>query len=482
MKGQVNVKIDKKQAKPCKREIINPATNKIIAEVFDSSLQQVEEAVGKAKQAFEQSEWKKNKSLRVAVLTKLADLLEKEASIFAETETLNTGKPIKEAQLDIEDTINCLRYYANLIEENQPWTKNMFDDTNSKIIQEPIGVCALIVPWNFPLLLGMWKLAPALAAGNTVVFKPSELTPLSFLKLASLCKKAGIPEGVFNLLTGDGEVGSALVEHNDVAKVSFTGGSETGKRIYQQCAKEMKRVSLELGGKSPLLIFEDSEIDIAVDWTMFGSFFNQGQVCVASSRILVHKSIYNSFLSALTEAVAAIKIGNPLREETEMGPVISKEHLNKIQSFIKLGQEEGANLLTGGTLIDCEGGNYITPAVLIDVEQHMKVVQEEIFGPVITVQSFSSEEEAIALANGTRFGLAAGILTNDLMKAERVAEQLQAGTIWINGYHTPHIETAWGGFKESGIGRELGPSGLAAFTETKHVNTNSKLARANWYQ
>lgn len=464
------------------REIIDPSTGSVLTVVTEASAQQVEEAIIAAKKAFEQTDWSTNVQLRVSLLRKLADLLEVSAEAFAQIETQNTGKPIRESRLDISDSATCLRYYAGLVESRSRWQKEMYDGTISHITEEPIGVCALIVPWNFPLLLGMWKLAPALAAGNTVVCKPSELTPLSFLKLAILAEEVGIPDGVFNVVVGDGAtVGQALVSHKDVDKVSFTGGSETGKKIYQECAKEMKRVSLELGGKSPFIIFEDADVESAVDWALFGSFFNQGQVCVASSRLLIHQHLQSEFLKRLTDRLSRIIIGKPLDESTEMGPVISLAHLQKMEEFIQLGQLEGATLLTGGQRADEENGYYMTPAVFTNVNQEMRIVQEEIFGPVITVQSFTDEEEAIALANGTKYGLAAGILSHDVDKAKRVAARLQAGTVWINGYHTPHVETAWGGVKQSGIGRELGPYGLASFTEPKHINLNTKLQPIGWY-
>jgi betaine-aldehyde dehydrogenase len=462
------------------RQILNPATEMVLAEVTEASAVQVNQAVNAARWASDKSDWAHNTELRVTVLRKLANLIELSAEEMAKLETQNTGKPIRESQLDISDSVACLRYYAGLAENKEVWQKEMFDGTISRVTEEPIGVCSLIVPWNFPLLLGIWKLAPALAAGNTVVFKPSELTPLSFLKLTILMEEAGMPPGVFNLLTGDAEVGKALVQHPLVDKISFTGGSKTGQWIYGECARTMKRVSLELGGKSPLIIFDDADLETAVDWAMFGAFFNQGQVCVASSRILVHERLQDTFLERMSERLSNLKIGDPLDESTEMGPIISKNHLERIQKFIDIGSSEGATLYCGGAQI-FDKGYYMKPAVFINVKQDMRIVQEEIFGPVITIQSFTTEMEAVTLANGTAYGLAAGVLSKDLEKAERVANQLKAGTIWVNGYHTPHIEAPWGGFKQSGIGRELGPYGLSAFTELKHVNINGSLQPNGWY-
>lgn len=463
------------------RAIIDPSTGTVIAKISDASSEQVNEAVWAAKKAFEKTEWSRNISHRVSLLRQLAGLLEHSTEDLARIESRNTGKPIRESRLDVYDAVACLRYYADLVESRRECQKEMSDGTYSLITEEPIGVCALIVPWNFPLLLGVWKLAPALAAGNTVVFKPSELTPLSFINLAELAEKVGIPDGVFNLILGGGEVGQTLVSHPGIDKVSFTGGTETGKHIYQECAKTMKRVSLELGGKSPLLVFDDADVDTAVDWALYGSFFNQGQVCVASSRLLIHHSFEQEFLKKLTARSAEIKIGNPLDESTEMGPLISIQHLRKIEEYIQVGQSEGATLLAGGQRIGKENGYYLTPAVFTNVHQKMRIVQEEIFGPVVTVQQFHDEEEAIDLANGTKYGLAAGIFSRDVERAKRVAARLRVGTVWINGYHTPYVEAPWGGFKQSGIGRELGPHGLAAFTEPKHTNIRHHLQPNGWY-
>lgn len=465
------------------RAIIDPASGRLITVIQEASGEQAREAVQGAERAFVQTDWAQNQSLRIKVLRRLSDLLEASAETFAEIETQNTGKPIRESRLDISDAVSCLRYYADLQESKKTWSKEMDDGSISRVIEGPMGVCVLIVPWNFPLLLGIWKLAPALAAGNAVVFKPSEWTPLSFLTFAKLVKEAGLPDGIFNLVTGDGSsVGQELIKHGAVRKVSFTGSSKTGQLINRECAGTFKRVSLELGGKSPLLVFDDADIEAACDIALFSSYFNQGQVCVAASRILVQDSLYDSFLARLTERAKQIKIGDPRDEETEMGPVISQEHLAKIEHYIRAGKEEGARLVTGGERIIPQTGYYITPAVFTDVNQSMKIVQEEIFGPVITVQEFSNEDEAISLANGTRFGLAAGILTENEEKALRTAESLHAGIIWINSYHTPYLEAPWGGVKQSGIGRELGPYGLASFTEPKHINITSKLNPVEWYQ
>jgi betaine-aldehyde dehydrogenase len=464
-----------------KRRIINPANEIVLWEINDASKEQANEAVEVARHVFDHTDWALNEKKRIKVLRQVADLLINDAENVAEIETSNTGKPIRESRIDVEDTVSCLRYYADLVESRTPWQKKMEDGSMSTVFHEPIGVCSLVVPWNFPLLLGIWKIAPALAAGNTVVFKPSELTPLSMIRFTELLEKAGLPKGVFNLVLGEGNpVGEILVSHPRVDKVSFTGGSETGRKINETCAKSLKRVSLELGGKSPLIVMEDTDIDKAVEWILYGGFFNQGEVCVASSRILIHESIYSSVINRLKEKMGLIKIGNPMDDTTEMGPIISRSHLEKIKNYLSSGVEEGATLIGGQEL--GHSGFYLQPAIFVDVEQNMRIVQEEIFGPVLTIQSFEDEEEAIAFANGTKYGLAAGILSGDSRRAKRMASRFKAGTVWVNNYHTPYVEAPWGGYKQSGIGRELGPQGLAAFSEIKHVNETESLEAPGWYR
>jgi betaine-aldehyde dehydrogenase len=464
-----------------KRELINPATEGVITSVYEASKRQTQQAIQFAYEAFHQTDWATNSKKRSNHLLTLAQLLEESTEEFAILETVNTGKPIREAMLDISDSAICLRYYADLLMQQEPWIKEMEDSSTSKVVKEPIGVCSLIVPWNFPLLLGIWKIAPALAAGNTIVFKPSERTPLTAMKFAQLIEKAKLPAGVFNLVLGSGNpVGETMVMSELVDKVSFTGGSGTGRRINEQCAKTFKRVSLELGGKSPLLVFEDADLHLATEWALFGAFFNQGEVCVASSRLLVHVGIYEAFIDQLLVKLETLKIGNPLNENTELGPVINKQHLEKVLDYVQLAKEEGAVCVYGGERVNSTG-YYMTPAVFTNVKQDMKIVQEEVFGPFVTIQTFQTDQEAINLANGTKFGLAAGILTNDIDRAEKIASVIKAGTIWINGYHTPYVEAPWGGYKHSGIGRELGPQGLDTFRETKHVNLKGQLEPLNWY-
>lgn len=464
-----------------KREIINPANEEVIVNVPDATEEQVSLAIDSALNAFEQTDWQTNVNQRVDVLRRTADIMQRNADELAQLETTNTGKPIREARLDVEDSIACIRYYAELVENRTPWTQVMPDGTTSYVIEEPVGVTGLIVPWNFPLLLTVWKLAPALAAGNTVVLKPSELTPLSVIRLAEMFQEAGLPEGILNLVYGAGTIGEVIVRDSRVNKVSFTGSVSTGQKIFAQSAETMKRVSLELGGKSPLIIFDDVDLDYAAEWMIFGAFFNQGEVCVASSRILVSEKIVEALTERIIQRAQNIKIGDPNLEETELGPLISASHLENVQSYVEIGKNEGARCLTGGKVIEHKSGYFYKPTVFVDVTQDMRIVQEEIFGPVVTIQSFKDEEEAIKLANGTKFGLAAGIFTEDIERANRVLAKIKAGTIWVNGYHTPYVEAPWGGFKYSGIGRELGPQGLANYVEYKHVNTVPKLSQLGWY-
>ncbi|GMA62029.1 aldehyde dehydrogenase family protein [Alicyclobacillus fastidiosus] len=464
------------------RSLMNPATGEVIAHIREADATQVHDAVMAARTAFNETNWATDIKLRVQVLRKIADLLEMSRDEFACLETRNTGKPLRESELDVADSVSCFRYYADLIESKQPWQKEMWDGSKSRVVYEPIGVCGLIVPWNFPLLLGVWKLAPALAAGNTIVFKPAEITPLTLLKLGVLAQESGIPDGVFNIVLGDGPVvGEAMIRHPDVDKISFTGGSKTGKHIYTSCAEGLKRVSLELGGKSPLLVFDDVDVDVSVDIALFGAFFNQGQVCVASSRILVHEAIYHEFIEKLKHRASGLKLGDPFDPETELGPIVSATHLEKINDCIRDAQVAGATLLCGGTIAAELGPLFLEPTVFVDVHQDMEIVQEEVFGPVITVQPFAKEADAVRLANDTKYGLAAGVITNDLIRAERVARLLRAGTVWLNGYHTPHVEAPWGGFKQSGIGRELGPEGLTGYMEPKHINILPSPSKVEWF-
>lgn len=462
------------------RSIVNPATEEVIASIRDADASQVDQAAAAALNCFETSSWRFDAEARKQVLLQAASILLKRKKEAAALETQNTGKPIREAELDIEDTAACLQYYAGLLPDFLTETREMEDGTTSIVSKEAIGACGLIVPWNFPLLLGIWKVAPALAAGNTIVYKPSELTPLSALLLAEVLEEAGLPAGVFQLVTGDGTVGKALVDHPALTKISFTGSAATGRSIYASCAASMKQVSLELGGKSPLLVFDDVSVEKAVSWAVFAAFFNQGEVCVAAPRFLVQDTIIDSFQEKLVEQLQQLKTGDPQLPDTELGPVISRDHYDQVSDAVRQAEAEGAERLCGGETLQGPGF-FLDPVVLTDVTQSMAVVQEEIFGPVATIQSFADPEEAAALANGTPYGLAAGILTENKQLASWVQARLRAGIIWVNSYHTPYVNAPWGGVKASGIGRELGPEGLVSFTEYKHTNYSDSLSSPGWY-
>ncbi|WP_252312552.1 aldehyde dehydrogenase [Sinobaca sp. H24] len=462
------------------RSIVNPASEDAIASIKDADALQVDKAASAALECFEHSSWRFDASARKQVLLQAASILLKRKDEAAALETRNTGKPIREAELDIEDTAACLQYYAGLLPDFLTETREMEDGTTSLVTKEAIGACGLIIPWNFPLLLGIWKVAPALAAGNTIVYKPSELTPLTAVLLVEILEEAGLPAGVFQLVTGDGTVGKAIVDHPALTKISFTGSVSTGRSIYASCAESMKRVSLELGGKSPLLVFDDVSVEKAVSWAVFAAFFNQGEVCVAAPRFLVQETILDSFQEKLVEQLLQLKAGDPLLPDTELGPVISRRHYEQVSTAVAQAEDAGAQRLCGGRKLDGPGF-YLDPVILTGVTQSMDIVQEEIFGPVATIQSFADPEEAVALANGTPYGLAAGILTENKQLADWVQARLQAGIIWINSYHTPYVNAPWGGVKASGIGRELGPEGLTSYTEYKHTNYSSSLSSPGWY-
>jgi betaine-aldehyde dehydrogenase len=353
------------------------------------------------------------------------------------------------------------------------------------VVREPVGVCGLIVPWNYPLLMSVWKLAPALAAGNTVVYKPSEVTPVTPKKLFEIFEEVGLPEGVVNMVMGAGPVvGNEIAANPDVDMVSFTGGTKTGKHIMKTAADTMKKVSLELGGKSPNIIFADADFETAVDYALFGIYAGAGQVCSAGSRILVEESIYDQFVERFVERAKKIKVGPGNAPDTEMGPLVSQEHLDKVLSYIKLGQEEGAKLACGGNRILVNGldkGYFVEPTVFVNVEQHMRIVQEEIFGPVVCIQKFKTEEEAIKLANGTVYGLAGAVFSKDGAKALRVIKKVRSGITWINAYHPTYNEAPWGGYKQSGIGRSLGTFGFEEFQEIKQININLQVEPTGWF-
>lgn len=468
------------------RDVYNPSTNEVIAHVPEASLEDVKRAIDVARKTFDEGSWPSTSpNERAKLLNQLADKLEEQAEEFARLETLNNGKPLRESEFDVYDAANCFRYYAGLINKPLGQTYTVADPMTTMVVREPVGVCGQIVPWNYPLLMAAWKLAPCLAAGNTTVFKPAETTPLTAIKLFHLMDEVGFPKGVANLVLGAGPVvGNELAANHLIDKVAFTGGTATGRSIMKAATGNLKNISLELGGKSPNIVFADCDFDTAIEYAMFGIFANQGQVCSAGSRLLVEEKIYNEFVAELVRRTKLIKVGDGFAADTEMGPLISKQHMEKVLQYIEIGQREGAKLACGGKQLvsgDYANGNYVEPTIFVDCTPDMRIVREEIFGPVLTVLKFKSEEEAIRLANDSDYGLAAGVFTNDSAKALRAIRKLRAGITWINTYHPTYNEAPWGGYKQSGIGRELGTFGLDAYQEVKQININLQVEPLGWF-
>ncbi|KAL0270773.1 UNVERIFIED_CONTAM: hypothetical protein PYX00_008070 [Menopon gallinae] len=451
---------------------VNPSTEQVIAEVEEGDVKDVDKAVKAANEAFRfGSPWRKmDASDRGRLLYRLADLLERDQIYLASLETLDNGKPFTASvTVDLPYSIKVLRYYAGWADKIHgktiPNDGNFFSFTR----HEPVGVCGQIIPWNFPLLMMAWKLGPALAAGNTVVLKPAEQTPLSALYVAELVKEAGFPPGVVNVVPGFGKTGEAIVMHPDVDKVAFTGSSEVGKLIQKNAgAVNLKRVSLELGGKSPNIIFKDVDMDFAVENAHFGLFFNMGQCCCAGSRTFVEDGVYDEFVERSAARANNSKVGNPFDLNSEYGPQIDQEQFRKIMGYIDSGKSEGAKLVAGGERFG-EKGYFIKPTVFAEVKDSMKIAREEIFGPVQQIIRFKTMEEVIERANKTEYGLAAGIFTKDIDKAVYMMQGLRAGTVWVNTYNAIIPQTPFGGFKLSGHGRELGEYALEHYTEVKSV-------------
>lgn len=470
------------------RDIFNPANNQVIAAVSEAGGADVERAVQSARKAFDEGPWPRMRAPeRAAVLFKIADLIEAHADTFARVETQNNGKPLRESKYDVADAAACFRYYAGLITKPLGQTYEVPDpNITAMVVREPIGVCAQIIPWNYPLLMAAWKLAPGLAAGNCCILKAAEATPLTALALFERIAEAGVPSGVAQLLLGAGStVGEALAGHSGVDKVAFTGGPATARKILSAAAGNLKKVSLELGGKSPNIVFADADFDIALEYALFGIYAGQGEVCSAGSRLLVERSLADRLLPCLAEASCRIVIGDGMDPDTEMGPLITRAHLDRVMGYVELGKREGAELLCGGRRLT-EGafaqGNFMAPTIFVNTRPQMRIVQEEIFGPVLVVQLFEDEADAIRLANDTSYGLAGGVFTRDMAKGLRVLHRLRAGITWLNTYHPTFNEAPWGGYKQSGSGRELGTFGLEAYLETKQINLNLNPQRLGWYR
>jgi aldehyde dehydrogenase (NAD+) len=452
---------------------INPVNEEVIAEVAEGSPADVDAAVKAARAAFDSGPWPKMDARdRGRLMNKLADLMEANLDELAALETLDNGKPISDARAaDLPLSIDCIRYYAGwadkLTGDTIPIRGNYFCYTR----REPVGVAGQIIPWNFPLLMVAWKWGPALAAGCTIVMKPAEQTPLSCLRLAELAQEAGIPDGVINVVPGYGETGAAIVKHPGVDKIAFTGHYETAQKIMVDAASTLKRLTFELGGKSPNVVFADADLDAAVAGAEFGLFFNQGQCCCAGSRLFVEQSIHDKFVEKVTARAKQRKIGDPFDPTTTQGPQVDADQFNKILSYIDKGKSEGATCLTGGNRVGNKG-YFIEPTVFDNVRDDMSIARDEIFGPVMSILPFKGVDEIIERANNTYYGLAAAVWTKDVQKAHKFAASVRAGTVWVNCYDVFDAAAPFGGFKMSGIGRELGAAALNNYTESKTVTVN----------
>ncbi|KAL4806802.1 aldehyde dehydrogenase domain-containing protein [Aspergillus unguis] len=452
-------------------ETINPTNEKPIVAVHEANEKDVDIAVAAARAAFEGSWSQVTPSERGRLINKLADLMERDMDTLSAIESLDNGKAFTMAKVDVSNAIGCLRYYAGWSDKIHGQTIDTNPETLTYTRHEAIGVCGQIIPWNFPLLMWSWKIGPAVAAGNTVVLKSAEQTPLSALYAAKLIKEAGFPPGVINIISGFGRVaGAAISSHMDIDKVAFTGSTLVGRTILQAAAKSnLKKVTLELGGKSPNIVFDDADIDNAISWSNFGIFFNHGQCCCAGSRILVQEGIYDKFVARFKERAAQNKLGDPFGSDTFQGPQVSQLQFDRIMEYINHGKQSGATVAIGGDRHGKEG-YFIQPTVFTDVTSDMKIAQEEIFGPVVTVQKFKDEAEAIKIGNGTEYGLAAAVHTKNVNTAIRVSNALKAGTVWINNYNMISYQAPFGGFKQSGLGRELGSYALENYTQIKTVH------------
>ncbi|MER6005078.1 aldehyde dehydrogenase family protein [Nonomuraea angiospora] len=466
-----------------RRRIHSPADGSLVATVAEGTAADTEAAIAAARRAFDGGPWPTTPAReRGALLYKVADLLERDRQTFARAESGDTGKRLVESEYDIDDCVASLRYFAGVAGTDAGRVVDTGrDDAISRIVHEPIGVCGLITPWNYPLLQTTWKVAPALAAGNTFVLKPSELTPSTAILLMRALAEAGLPDGVANLVLGAGpEVGAPLAEHPDVDMVSFTGGLATGRRVMAAAAATVKRVALELGGKNPNIVFADADFDTAVDFALTAVFLHSGQVCSAGARLLVEDSLHDAFVDEVVRRAELIRLGGPFDPHADTGPLISAAHLAKVEEYVAAGLAEGAVLRCGGRRLDGPG-HFYRPTVLDECKQDMRVVREESFGPVLTVERFTTEEEAVRLANDTEYGLAGAVWTQDAGRAQRVAGRLRHGTVWINDYHPYVPQAEWGGFKQSGNGRELGPTGLDEYREIKHVWQNIRPRPQRWF-
>src|ERR1700752_1418436 len=461
----------------------DPSTEEIIAQVASATAADVDRAVKAARAAFDSAPWPQTTAQdRGRILFKLAEKIRQNTAALAELECRNTGKPIVEAEYDIADVATCFEYYGGLANKVTGHVNPVPANALSFTLREPVGVAGQIIPWNYPLLMAAWKLAPAIAAGCCCVLKPAEQTPLTALEFANYFEEAGLPPGVVNIVNGFGETaGAALVAHPGVDKMAFTGSAAVGKIIVKAAAETLKRVTLELGGKSPNVFFADADWEAAVDGALFGVFINQGEVCSAGSRILVEKKIYAKFVEAMTEKAKRIKLGPPLERDTKMGPLVSKEQYDRVSSCLELGKKEAKTAIGGGRAKGFGKGFYVEPTIFYDVDNNARISREEIFGPVASVIPFDDEAGEIRIANDTPYGLAAAVWARDIYKAFRVVKAVRAGIVWVDHMQPTYVEAPWGGYKQSGFGRELGPWGIEEYLETKQVHINLNETPIGWY-
>ncbi|QMT40301.1 aldehyde dehydrogenase family protein [Neisseria shayeganii] len=456
-------------------DVLNPANGELITKIAAAEAEDVDIAVAAAKKAF--PAWAATPAAeRGRLLLKLADLIEEHAEELAQIESLDTGHPIRDSRrLDVPRTAACFRYFGGMADKIQGSVIPVEQGFLNYVVREPVGVVGQIVPWNFPLMFTSWKLGPALAAGNTVVMKPSELTPLSTLKISELIQKAGFPDGVVNIVAGYGNTaGQRIADHEDIAKVAFTGSTQTGQSIVRASAGNLKRLQLELGGKGANIVFEDADIDAAVNGSAWAIFHNQGQACIAGSRLMLHESIADEFLEKFVKLAESIRLGDPLNPETEMGPLTSESHRNKVLSYAEIATEQGGKILTGGKAPEdaaLKNGYYVLPTV-VEAKPTDRVAQEEVFGPFVTVLRFKNDEEALEIANGTEYGLGSGLWTKNLQRAHLFARKIRAGMCWINSYKRVNPGSPFGGVGKSGYGREMGFEAIHDYTEAKSVWVN----------
>ncbi len=469
-------------------QVINPSDAMVVTEVDVATDDQVAAAIAAARRAFDTTDWPRRPTAeRAALLDRVASLVDRDLETLAGLETVNTGKAMRESRWDMADVAKVFRYYGGLAAED---STRIVDSGNpeaiSRIVYEPVGVCALIGPWNYPLLQMSWKIAPALAAGNTAVMKPAQVTPLTAIHLTRLLEEAGIPAGVVNLVLGPGgRVGQALADSPNIDLISLTGGLDAGRALLHGAAVNLKNVALEMGGKSPNIVFDDADFETAVDNALTAAFTHSGQVCSAGCRAIVQDTIYDRFVEEIGRRADRIRLGLGSDETTEAGALISAAHRARVEGFVAGAIEEGARLVAGGrrpSEPELQAGFFYRPTVFADVDRGMRIVREEVFGPVLTIERFTTEDEAIALGNDTTYGLAGAVWTADQARAQRVAARLRHGTVWINDYNTYLPEAEWGGFKQSGIGRELGPSGLDEYREAKHVWQNTAPGPSGWFE